>query len=425
MTVATRSPQRAGEVAGPQPQSVLAQASFTVDEHPERFIELVRAASVEELKPVAPRLLELLSSKAFGLQQVEGATPRQVTVQAVLRAGYPWALELEPEDVAFVHEQEAAARSAWRRSLLRRSVPLALVLVGVGFVVNGFVRVVSARSSENPVSAPPRSVALLPPRSKPVAPDLRLPTLDELVPEADRAALLSVASDRLVADGREVEALGVALDCLALRGADEGRCALAADRAVAAMARRDGHEMLRLPGGSTATRADSEPAGGADEPLEGAARADDQVSARTLSDQLFVFSEAPHAAAVRRETRAVMGTLRELARGEVVSSSRSESMAREAQARFARGEFMAALNVAERCVAFLPPDADCLAVAATALPLVQAARPGADRIAHKAAVAEQLEGYRRQMARALAHDARERCEARPPGTDESRPIACP
>ncbi|MBL8937427.1 MAG: hypothetical protein JNM69_22895 [Archangium sp.] len=230
MTVATRPSPRAGEVAGLEAQARLAQASFTVDEQPERFIELVRAAPVEQLRNVAPRLLELLSAKTFGLQRFGEATPREVAVRAVLRAGYPWALELEPEDVAFVREQETSARRARRRSVLRRLVPLGLALLGFGFVVNGFVRVVSARRPENAVTVQPRSVTLHPPRSRPVAPDVSAATLDELVPAADLAPLLVATIDGLIASGREAEALGVGLDCLALRQADEGRCALATHR---------------------------------------------------------------------------------------------------------------------------------------------------------------------------------------------------
>ena len=41
------------------------------------------------------------------------------------------------------------------------------------------------------------------------------------------------------------------------------------------------------------------------------------------------------------------------------------------------------------------------------------------------AMKERFEDYRRQMARVLAHAARERCEAQPAGADESRPVACP
>lgn len=202
MTVATRPSPRAGEVAGLEAQARLAQASFTVDEQPERFIELVRAAPVEQLRNVAPRLLELLSAKTFGLQRFGEATPREVAVRAVLRAGYPWALELEPEDVAFVREQETSARRARRRSVLRRLVPLGLALLGFGFVVNGFVRVVSARRPENAVTVQPRSVTLHPPRSRPVAPDVSAATLDELVPAADLAQAARPVADRIA---REAE----------------------------------------------------------------------------------------------------------------------------------------------------------------------------------------------------------------------------
>lgn len=449
MTVATRSSQRAVEVA---PASPLVEASFTVDEHPERFIALMRAASGEELKPVAPRLLELLRSKTFGLQRLDDATPREVAVQAVLRAGYPWALELEPEDVAFVREQEASAASARRRSLLRRSIPFVLVLVGLAFAVNGFVRIFEARRSENPVTpVQRRSVTLYPPRA-PVAPkpleslalpDFRVATAEELVPEVDRVPLLEATIDRLVASGREVEALSVGVDCLSLPASDERGCALAAGRAIAAIARPDSRDVpkradeasgaVSSPTVSEAARARAR----ARELLEGLSsepvpagttrpRTAEFAVARAshLSDQLFLFSEAPLAPSVRSETRQMMGTLRQLAQDDVVWVGRSESSVREAKAHFARGEFTAALKVADDCVASFPLDPECLSVAATALALVHAVRPSGERIAHEAAVAEQFDMYRRQLARVLARNARQRCGAQP-GTDESRPIACP
>ena len=400
--------------------ALLSESSLAVEENPERFIVLLRYAPVEQLRLFAPRLLELLRVRTFGFERLEGVTPREVAVHAVLRAGYPWALELEPDDLTFVREQQASSRRARRRSFLRRLVPLGLALVGVGFVVSGFLRVVAARTSENPVSAEIRSVTLQAPghrvRSKMVEPatglELPLPTVAELVPDADRALLLQASMERLVARGHHAEALAVGLDCLALSGVDERPCAMGLVNALREVARNPDALPVRDTSETTPPGAITQPGV-------------DRSGTRQLSDALFFFSEAPRAASVRKTTRQTMAALRLLAKDGASLTGTSESMARDARARFARGQFASALDLAERCVGSFAADLDCLSVAASALPLANAARPAADRAAREAAVAESFEGYRRQMARVLAHAARERCEAQPAGTDESRPIACP
>ncbi len=420
MTVATRA-QRVDAAAEPEAFALLSESSLAVEENPERFMVLLRNAPVEQLRLFAPRLLELLRVRTFGLERLEGVTPREVAVHAVLRAGYPWALELEPDDLAFVREEQAASRRARRRSFLRRLVPLGLALVGVGFVVSGFLRVVAARSSENPVRAVEmRSVTLYPPGHglarrvvEPVTTaDLEVPAVAELVPDADHALLLQASMERLVARGHHAEALAVGLDCLALSGVDERPCAMGLMNALREVARNPDALPVR-------DASETIPPGAIIQP------AVDRSGTRELSDALFFFSEAPRAASVRRTTRLTMAALRLLAKDGASLTGTSESMARDAKARFARGEFASALDLAERCVGSFAADLDCLSVAASALPLANAARPAADRSAREAAVAESFEGYRRQMARVLAHTARERCEAQPAGTDESRPIACP
>lgn len=430
-----------------------AQSSLPIEDDPNRFMAWLEHAPVEQLRPHVPRLLELLRERSFGLERVDDVTLRELAVQAVLRAGYPWALALDPEDLTFVREQQASGRRARRRSLLRRLMPLGLVLVASGFAVNGFVRAVGS-PQQNVVLVEPRSVTLRAPVSQRVdaveralSPDLAVLPVDELVPVADRARLLEASVDQLVARGREVEACSVALDCLALSGADDARCAMALHRSVSALARRDtregltdreraeqaAHDEKLVVLASSGTQASIEQALRRleEHALDGETlqpsrrRLAVEIATRGLADQLFLFSEAPRAAAVRRETRKALGVLREVSQGAVVSSGTSEAMAHDATSRFARGEFSAALSVAERCVASFPADLGCLAVAATALPLVHAASSPADRTAREATMKERFEDYRRQMARVLAHAARERCEAQPAGADESRPVACP
>lgn len=70
-------------------------------------------------------LLELLAGDTLtGLTDEQGRSCRREAVRALLRLGFPWALQIEPETLAWFREAEAAPR---RR---RRALLVVLALVG-------------------------------------------------------------------------------------------------------------------------------------------------------------------------------------------------------------------------------------------------------------------------------------------------------
>lgn len=69
----------------------------------------------------ARALLELLEGQRLhGLADATGTSSRAEAVRALLRLGYPWALEVEPADLAFLRQEErrGGRRGGWRVLLL-------------------------------------------------------------------------------------------------------------------------------------------------------------------------------------------------------------------------------------------------------------------------------------------------------------------
>jgi len=71
----------------------------------------------EERASVAGALLDLLESNRFGSSTNEGRSLRGVAVETVLRIGYPWALQLDPDDLTAAREEVRRLRPLvrWRR----------------------------------------------------------------------------------------------------------------------------------------------------------------------------------------------------------------------------------------------------------------------------------------------------------------------
>lgn len=90
---------------------------------------------VEERASVAGALLDLLESERFGSSTLEGRSLRGVAVETVLRIGYPWALQLDPDDLTAAREEVRRLRPlvSWRRIGVAVAVILALgaALAGV------------------------------------------------------------------------------------------------------------------------------------------------------------------------------------------------------------------------------------------------------------------------------------------------------
>ncbi|MCU0698734.1 MAG: hypothetical protein MUC96_19710 [Myxococcaceae bacterium] len=66
--------------------------------------------------------LQRLADAQFGRETLEGRSRRSVYVEAVLAAGYPWALQLEPADVTHARELEQAQGRARRAPFWRAAV---------------------------------------------------------------------------------------------------------------------------------------------------------------------------------------------------------------------------------------------------------------------------------------------------------------
>jgi hypothetical protein len=115
--------------AGPEapPVAALRRAleaalAATLPEQPAAVARLDQALQALPRSEAAARaLLELLAGgRLQGLVERGGATSRAEAVRALLRLGYPWALEVDPADLAFLRaeEQGRAPRRGWRVVLL-------------------------------------------------------------------------------------------------------------------------------------------------------------------------------------------------------------------------------------------------------------------------------------------------------------------
>lgn len=84
---------------------------------------LAALSSAADKDRQAALLLEMLDDEALhGLEDERRVPCRAVAVEALLTIGYPWALQLEPEDVQFLRDNPAFARTA---------LPLARIFSGL------------------------------------------------------------------------------------------------------------------------------------------------------------------------------------------------------------------------------------------------------------------------------------------------------
>lgn len=125
-----------------QPPAMEASAGTIIDE-----LALVKPTSVERAA-ISSALLGLLSDRAFGRIKVNDRVLRHEVVEAVLRLGYPSALQLEPSDVA------ALRVSAPRLGRLRTIHAVAFAVAALVGAVAGASVVVKAPSVEPAVMKP-------------------------------------------------------------------------------------------------------------------------------------------------------------------------------------------------------------------------------------------------------------------------------
>lgn len=158
---------------------------------------LVTQITTEEKAEVARCLLTVLDAPHFkAAVDVEGVSCRARAVSVLLKLGYPWALQLHPDDLAFYRARPGASRRRWVMGLM--------VLLAVGFGVGAWYFGSVAAISRRPIS----SAAL----SGPVS--LSGLGVEDLVVEPEARALPAVKSaQRALLEGDPEEALRSVAGC--------------------------------------------------------------------------------------------------------------------------------------------------------------------------------------------------------------------
>lgn len=106
--------------------AVLALPPSELERRANTIISELNLTSRGALGVHAPRLLALLEDPAFGTGTAGGLHLREAVVQAVVRAGYPFATQLTPDDLRLSRGKTRALRGVTTR---RRAVWVALALV--------------------------------------------------------------------------------------------------------------------------------------------------------------------------------------------------------------------------------------------------------------------------------------------------------
>ncbi len=107
------------------------------------------AEAADQAALVEAALARLVDPR-FGREELAGRSRRSVYVEAVLTAGYPWALQLEPADVTRARELAQASRGG------RPVVLLAAVLGFLLGLLGGLGAAFMTKQAPPPVSAPAR-----------------------------------------------------------------------------------------------------------------------------------------------------------------------------------------------------------------------------------------------------------------------------
>lgn len=116
---------------------------------------------------LAPRLLELLAAPGFGRTAAPYGPLRAHVIDAVLRAGYPFALSLHPDDLVVLRQEVERSRSRRFELLVRRlgaGAILAGLVLSLAWVASGGLEPVDERPRPSQPSGPvtsatPRAVA--------------------------------------------------------------------------------------------------------------------------------------------------------------------------------------------------------------------------------------------------------------------------
>ncbi len=179
---------------------LLARSPKDLEAHGAELITFLEQGSTSSLTPHAGRLLQLLEHAHFRRATSTEMTAREAIVRAVLRLGYPWALQLSAEDLGLARLEEMRQRRHGT-SRVRRQVLLAAVFLGLG-VTTSFVL-----SREKPQLRPDVLA-----ESERV---FTVPTLEQVVPAATRTAVMTSAISAHAEAGSEDDMFRAGFDCLA------------------------------------------------------------------------------------------------------------------------------------------------------------------------------------------------------------------
>lgn len=197
MTTSTRQASRSGGAPREALEPVgelLSLAPAEVERRGSELLPRLERATLAELTPSAARLIDLLDDDGFGTSHPE---VREAVVRAVLRLGYPWALQLPPEDLALLHREETGKRATWlRRALVAALAVAALAAGGLSWALLG-----QEHQTAHKAPSGPRTYTL--------------PTLEQVLPPSQRADTTTQLMRELCVEGKHDEALRLGLDCLA------------------------------------------------------------------------------------------------------------------------------------------------------------------------------------------------------------------
>lgn len=348
-----------------------------LEAHGAELITFLEQGSTSTLTPHAGRLLELLEHAHFRRATSTEMTAREAIVRAVLRLGYPWALQLSAEDVGLARLEEKRQRRH-SSSRVRRRVLLALGVLGLG-AAGAFVL-----TREKPH---PRPDVLL--ESERV---FTMPTLAQVVPPSIRVQALTKAMRELVTEHRQDDAVAVAFDCLA-------------DPDLAARACLDGLA------GALAMANPSQ------DPSDPSVRLAHQVN-EARWQMASVLSPERTLARIHELRRRWLRT-DTVVPPTAEASAAAARLATRARVSLERGELEHSVTQATACLNELPDTLDCHLVLFTAHSALAARVPYEQTSPH----GEAMEVHRVAIARLVSHAKRLACES---GTAPTpRPLGCP
>lgn len=113
---------------------------------------VTKTSSPDERPAVARAVLQMLDEPAFKAAfDVDGVSCRVSAVNTLLELGYPWALEVHPDDLTF-YRQKTQGSTRGRRWLIAGAV--ALIAAGLGFLALEGRHPPPVRPSPPPITAP-------------------------------------------------------------------------------------------------------------------------------------------------------------------------------------------------------------------------------------------------------------------------------